>query len=151
MQIVRDPKDIQDTDLEELLPRKNNISTVSSNSSLQYWWTSLRLNTNPMAACIQPEKRVQRMSEGRKSFGRVGSHLLNSQLSLCFDQRSQEGVLLIPKSLPCKLWGIPRIFRIQISKSFFQGRIISPQFLRSDGVSLHRIPIWRLNKNCAKS
>jgi len=79
--------------------------------------------------------------EGWKQF-----NLLNFQLLFCFDDQLQEGVLLIPKSLPCKLWGIPRIFRIQISKSFFQGRIISPQFLRTllcstDGPLWDWIPI----------
>jgi len=41
VQIARDPKDIQDRYLGEPLPRKNNISTVSS-----IWWRFSSQNTN---------------------------------------------------------------------------------------------------------
>ena len=77
-------------------------------------------------------------------------YLFYFQLLFCFGDQLQEGVLRVSKSLACKLQGIPRIFRIDISESLFQGRIISPQFLRFDAGPLHRIPIWRLETGLSK-
>jgi len=112
------------------------VLMVRQCSSGQQGW----LNTNPMAT-----KNLERGYERRLH----GCYLVNSQLLFCCDDQPQEGVLLIPKSFPCKSRRIPRVFRIKISKSFFQGRIIFPQFLcplicNIDGVLCHWIPIWCL-------
>jgi len=46
IQIARDPKDIQDRDLEEPLPRKNKSSTISLLSYFVFLSSFSSLNTN---------------------------------------------------------------------------------------------------------
>jgi len=100
-------------------------------------WIPIRCLINK--ATVSTREREDSLLENR--------YLFNFQLLLSRDEQLQEGIITIPNSpsLPCKLWGIPRILRIQSSKSSFQGRIIFPQFLRFDRVLGDWIPIWWLN------